>query len=270
MKKPLKILLAVTVLASFLLFQNFSLQKEEYALLLSRLPESVQGLRVVHISDLHGRSFGENNARLLRKIQKAQPHIICITGDLFDENTDFSALAPFLRELPRLAPTFYVTGNHEWQVAERKNYLRYMEALGIEVLENEHVLWAEDFVIAGVHDPCGPYDQKTPAELMAEIRREAGNDAFVLMLCHRNDGLKLWSELGADLVLSGHCHGGVVRLPFLGGVFASERKFFPEFDSGLYGQEQTLLYVSRGLGYSNVPFRLLNRPQVSLLLLNRK
>ena len=87
------------------------------------------------------------------------------------------------------------------------------------------------------------------------------------MLAHRNDTMSLWSSLGVQLVLTGHCHGGVIRLPLLGGVFGAGETFFPDYDAGLYREGDTALYVSRGLGYSRCRFRLFNRSELSLLVL---
>lgn len=272
-KKVFRPGLVAALLTGFLLYQNFSIQTQLCHLKLSRLPQGFHGFRVLQLSDLHGRHFGDGSSRLLQEVREAKPHIICITGDLFDEHTELSMLWPLLDGLTAIAPTFYVTGNHEWQVPGLQKLLSSMEALGVHVLANEYTLFergGDQIVIAGVHDPCGPYDQKSPKELMEEIRRVTGEGTFVLMLAHRNDTLDLWAELEADLVLTGHCHGGVIRLPLVGGVFGSERHFFPEYDAGLFGKGRTVLYVSRGLGYSNVPFRLFNRPQLPLLVLNRK
>ena len=150
-----------------------------------------------------------------------------------------------------------------------REILKKMGECGVTVLANDYRVLSRggaEIVVAGVHDPCGPYDMKSPAELVSQIRGERGGD-FLLMLSHRNDELPMWSELGVDLVLSGHCHGGVVRLPFVGGVFGTRRELFPDFDAGAYRQDGTVLYVSRGLGYTNVHFRLFNRPHVPILLL---
>ena len=105
--------------------------------------------------------------------------------------------------------------------------------------------------------------------LIADIRAEAGEAAFLLLLTHRNDQLPQWSALGVQAVLAGHCHGGVVRLPFVGGLFGTDRRLFPAWDAGLYRQGETALYVSRGLGYTNVHFRLFNRPEVAVIVLRR-
>ena len=263
-------LLALFALAAwFVYWQNFTLQVEPVELLFESLPPQFDGLRVAELSDLHGRSFGKNNVRLLRTLQKARPDMICICGDLFDEKTDLTMLEPLLTGLTDIAPVYYVTGNHEWQVKNLREILQKMRAWGVTVLENEGRVLSRggaEMVVAGVHDPCGPYDMKTPAALVRELWSAQGND-FILMLSHRNDELAMWSQLGVQLVLSGHCHGGVVRLPFVGGVFGTRRELFPEYDAGVYRQDGTTLFVSRGLGYTNVHFRLFNRPHVPIMIL---
>lgn len=268
----LTLLLTAALLASLALFlfqQNFALQVEQVELTFEALPPEFDGLRVAELSDLHGRSFGRGNARLLDALRQAQPDLICLCGDIFDENTDVTMLEPLLRGLVGIAPVYYVTGNHEWRVPGLRVLLRQMGALGVTVLQNEYRVLtrgASSLCVAGVDDPCGPYDKKTPAQLVRELRQREG-EAFVLMLSHRNDELAMWSELGVQLVLSGHCHGGVVRLPLLGGVFGTRRELFPDYDAGAYRLGGATLYVSRGLGYTNVHFRLFNRPHVPILIL---
>ncbi len=268
-RRLLALLALFALAAGFVYWQNFTLQVEPVELFFESLPPQFDGLRVAELSDLHGRSFGKNNVRLLRTLQKARPDMICICGDLFDEKTDLTMLEPLLTGLTDIAPVYYVTGNHEWQVKNLREILQKMRGWGVTVLENEGRVLSRggaEMVVAGVHDPCGPYDMKTPAALVRELRSAQGND-FILMLSHRNDELAMWSQLGVQLVLSGHCHGGVVRLPFVGGVFGTRRELFPEYDAGVYRQDGTTLFVSRGLGYTNVHFRLFNRPHVPIMIL---
>lgn len=268
-RRLLALLALFALAAGFVYWQNFTLQVEPVELFFESLPPQFDGLRVAELSDLHGRSFGKNNVRLLRTLQKARPDMICICGDLFDEKTDLTMLEPLLTGLTDIAPVYYVTGNHEWQVKNLREILQKMRGWGVTVLENEGRVLSRggaEMVVAGVHDPCGPYDMKTPAALVRELRSAQGND-FILMLSHRNDELAMWSQLGVQLVLSGHCHGGVVRLPFAGGVFGTRRELFPEYDAGVYRQDGTTLFVSRGLGYTNVHFRLFNRPHVPIMIL---
>lgn len=273
-RRKTAVLLVLTALlaAGFLLWGNCSLQTTETALVSPALPPAFDGLRIVELADLHGRVFGRGSRRLLAAVRRAEPDLICIDGDLFDEHTDLAMLPPLLRGLCAIAPVYYVTGNHEWRVPGLRGILAQMRACGVTVLQDDwRVLRrGEDaLIVAGTDDPCGPAERKTPAELIADIRAETGEAAFLLLLTHRNDQLPQWSALGVQAVLAGHCHGGVVRLPFVGGLFGTDRRLFPAWDAGLYRQGETALYVSRGLGYTNVHFRLFNRPEVAVIVLRR-
>lgn len=273
-RRKTAVLLVLTALlaAGFLLWGNCSLQTTETTLVSPALPPAFDGLRIVELADLHGRVFGRGSRRLLAAVRRAEPDLICIDGDLFDEHTDLAMLPPLLRGLCAIAPVYYVTGNHEWRVPGLRGILAQMRTCGVTVLQDDwRVLRrGEDaLIVAGTDDPCGPAERKTPAELIADIRAEAGEAAFLLLLAHRNDQLPQWSALGVQAVLAGHCHGGVVRLPFVGGLFGTDRRLFPAWDAGLYRQGETALYVSRGLGYTNVHFRLFNRPEVAVIVLRR-
>ena len=271
-KTAVLLVLAALLAAGFLLWGNCSLQTTETALVSPALPPAFDGLRIVELADLHGRVFGRGSRRLLAAVRRAEPDLICIDGDLFDEHTDLAMLPPLLRGLCAIAPVYYVTGNHEWRVPGLRGILAQMRACGVTVLQDDwRVLRrGEDaLIVAGTDDPCGPAERKTPAELIADIRAEAGEAAFLLLLTHRNDQLPQWSALGVQAVLAGHCHGGVVRLPFVVGLFGTDRRLFPAWDAGLYRQGETALYVSRGLGYTNVHFRLFNRPEVAVIVLRR-
>lgn len=264
-------LLCVSLIIGLLFWNNCVIASEEVKITLQDLPTAFDNLRIAVLADLHGREFEEDNSYLLTSVRELAPDIICICGDLFDEPSDLAMLQPLISGLSSIAPTFYVTGNHEWQLKNLQNILLDLERYGATVLQNEYVILesnGEKIVLAGVNDPCGPYDQKTPEELVKEIRQNEGEDACILMLSHRNDQMPMWADLDVDLVLSGHCHGGVVRLPIVGGVFGTNRELFPDYDAGLYSQGKTNLFVSRGLGYTNVRLRLFNRPHLPLLILH--
>ena len=276
LRRALWLVPAVALLAGFGWYENRTIRTSVYRLESARLPEAFSGLRIAQLSDLHGAVFGRENARLLAAVRGAEPDIIALTGDLADEYAPDDGLGAFLRALCEIAPVFYVTGNHEWVMprAQRRALLALLDACGVVRLQNEYRLLrrgGESIVIAGVDDPNGPLDQKTPAQLMREVRDGAGEDAYVLMLAHRNDQLPLWAELGADTVLCGHGHGGIIRLPILGPVFGTHYELFPDDAEGVYRQGGTAQVVSRGLGQSRrIPFRLMNRPELTLVILERK
>ena len=253
--------------------ENLRIETTHTTLRCAGLPEGFSGLRIVQISDLHGRMFGEGHHRLLRAVRRAQPDLIALTGDLADEYTALPTLHALLAGLTAAAPVFYVTGNHEWvmQPELRRTLFDLLDRYGVIRLNNDFRVLRRagaQLVIAGVDDPNGPADRKRAPELVREIRTACGEDAFILALCHRNDQLPLWAGLGVQLVLSGHAHGGIVRLPVLGGVFGTHYEFFPGDEAGLYRQDGTQLYVSRGLGPSRrLPVRIGNPPELCVLTL---
>ena len=268
-----QLLFAALLLSGFVRYENDSLQRAPVTVACARLPESFRGLRIAVISDLHGREFGPENRRLLAAVTAMEPDLVAICGDLADRGDDVSRLGPLLEGLCAAAPTYYVTGNHEWSMtqAERRALFALLDASGVVRLQNDYRVLArggETLVLAGADAPHGPADQKSPARLVGEIRAACGKDACIAMLSHRNDRLGDWARLGVQLVLSGHAHGGVVRLPYLGGVFGTRGELFPEYDAGFYRERGTALYVSRGLGQTRwLPVRLLNRPELPLVTL---
>ena len=268
MKKRRRKFWAAAVLTAVLaaVYCNFALDAEDWEVRSARLPEAFDGLRVTFLTDLHGAQFGPESQRLLQAVENARPDLIAICGDLADEATDRTMLDPLLTGLCAIAPTYYVTGNHEWSREDTEALLEQIAGCGITVLRNDYVLLersGQTLVLAGAEDPNGYRDQETPEQLLARIRQEVGGDPYVLMLYHRNDSLDLWSKLEADLVLAGHGHGGVIRLPVIGGLLGVDREFFPDDCEGLYTQGRTTLAVSRGLGGA----RLWNRPHLPTAVL---
>ena len=161
--------------AGFCYLDNCTVQTTFRTLRCATLPEAFSGLRIVQISDLHGRVFGKEHAALLSAVRAAKPDFIAITGDLADEDTALPSLRPLLAGLTALAPVYYVTGNHEWVIsrAVRQTLCDLLDGYGVIRLENDYRVLERDgqrLVIAGVDDPNGPADQKTAPELVREIR----------------------------------------------------------------------------------------------------
>ena len=273
-------LLALLVL--FVYWDNTALRTDSLTYTSTALPAEFDGLRIVQLSDLHNQEFGENNARLYRAVEQAGPDVIFLTGDLADEYAEEPI--PYARTvggaLSAIAPTYYVTGNHEWAhgnavVEEIKAALR--EA-GVTVLSNEYVPLernGETMLIAGVDDPNGYADQKTPQQVAREVR-DAAPEGFWLLLAHRNTFFNgRYCRLGADLTFCGHAHGGIWRLPFTDGLVDTNLNLLPSFTSGFYhcndvDCEGAEVFVSRGLGNSpKWAFRLFNRPQVAVITLKK-
>ena len=259
---PLILLLLLTVL---LADSRFRLVTTEYRLQFDNLPPEFDGFRVVQLSDVHGAVYGKENARLLRAVEKAKPDLIAITGDLADKNTDLTELDTLLAGLAELAPVWYVSGNHEWSEKLLGQLAPLLERRGICRLANDYIPLERDgghIVLAGVDDPNGPRDMETPDALAARLRTEYPTE-FVLLLGHRNDWTEKYPELPVDLVLCGHAHGGVIRIPGVGGLLGTGRVLFPKHTAGIFAAETYRMLVSRGLGGSTAGIpRFCNNPEI--------
>ena len=258
----------------FLRWSNRSLQVDAYTFSSPDLPEGFEGFTIVQLSDLHGAVFGEDNEDLYDAIRTADPDIIVLTGDLQDRfrETPRDYVTTLCSALQDIAPTYYVTGNHEWALPDIRGLKRDIAATGATVLTNSFVTLEQGrdtILLAGIDDPNGFADQETPEELAEELH-EAYADPFWILLAHRNNlFLPQYSLLGADLVISGHAHGGLIRLPFTDGLIGVERDLFPSYTAGFYEENGSTLLVSRGLGNSGRSFRVFNRPEVVVLTLSR-
>lgn len=260
----------LAVLVGFFWWQQNGLSSE--TLSVPAAPDGFAGTRIAVVSDLHGKEFGEDNERLLAYIRDLEPDCIAVVGDLLHEEAQLAMVPAVARGLAAIAPTYYVTGNHEWAVGGVPALKEILTANGVTVLSNQFVPLernGDTIVLAGIDDPNGYADQKTPEELAAEVYAACG-DPFWILLAHRNNRFaRQYSLLGADLVCSGHAHGGIVRLPGTDGLFSHDLDLFPSYTAGLYEENGSVLFVTRGLGNSGPSFRVFNRPEIAVLTLRR-
>ena len=267
-KNRIKKLLWLAVLAALAVMtyrSNTVLSVEEFTFTHADLPAEFDGFTVALLSDLHGKV----PQGTLEAVRETAPDAIFLVGDLVDENCTFNALADFTAALPAIAPTYYVTGNHEWAAHHAEALMDLLTVQGITCLRNEALclLRGDDMlVLAGIEDPNGYADQKTPAEVAAEVYASYG-DPFWLLLAHRNNLYEEYAALGANLILSGHGHGGLIRLPFTDGLIGVERDLLPTWTAGFYNDFDSALFVSRGMGNVGRTFRFNNPPQLALITL---
>ena len=272
--RAILLILCIAALAVCIYDSNYHLQTETFTAAFENLPDGFDGCTIVQLTDLHGAQFGEDNADLIAAVKAAKPDYIFLTGDMLDRfrETPQSYAVELCAALMEIAPTYLVTGNHEWALGNVRELKAAIAGTGAVVLSNEFVTLERNgdmILLAGIDDPNGYADQKTPEELAEELY-EAYDDPFWLMLAHRNHYfVKQYYRLGADLVLSGHAHGGLFRLPFTDGLIGVERDLFPSYTAGFYEVDGARLFVSRGIGNSGRSFRLFNRPQVAVLTLKR-
>lgn len=237
---------------------------------------------VVFLSDLHNVSYGENNARLLQEINSQEPEAVLVAGDLLvagKEPQTGEALS-LMDRLTRQYPVYYANGNHEQRMRENvdfygdayKEYSEEIRSLGVHLLENTGAgirLQRMNLQIWGYELPLEYYQRGVRRELLPQqIEHELGSpfdNAFHILLAHHPAYFSAYAAWGADLTLSGHYHGGMVRLPFLGGVISPQFRLFPKYSRGMYTLEDRTMIVSAGLGSHTIPLRINNPPELVVI-----
>lgn len=274
------IVLAVIVAVLLALFfwtlwQNTALQVNSFAVSSRRVPQSFDGFRIAHVSDLHNAVFGEDNEVLLQLLAEAEPDVIAITGDIADSrHTDINAAVSFAQQAAQIAPCYYVTGNHEaWlENSDREQLEQGLSAAGVITLRDSEVKIerGSDYIsLVGVDDPlyAAEYDGAGARMEPAELSDLAGGDSFTVLLSHRPEYFEQYAASDIDLVLCGHVHGGQFRLPFVGGLVSPDIGLFPKYDAGEFTENGTTMIVSRGIGNSVIPLRFNNPPEIVLIQL---
>lgn len=270
----MSIALAGIVLTIWTAWENKALIVSEIYIFSERLPASFSGFRIVHVSDLHNTEFGTDNATLLQMLSDNEPDIIVITGDLIDSQHANTEIAlRFAKDAIRIAPTYYVTGNHEASCSQYDALKTGLETAGVIVLNDEIVYLEQNgeiIALLGLADPDFTIKSDLFGEVPAMIGTKLKNmleqeTAYSILLSHRPELFETYATCGVDLVLSGHAHGGQFRLPLIGGVIAPDQGLFPQYDAGLFTKGNTNMVVSRGLGNSIIPLRFNNHPEIVLI-----
>lgn len=270
-------LLFIIILLIFCYWQNKDLVLSKFEYSNANIDQAFDGYKILQVSDLQNCYFGNHQQRLIKMAKKSQPDVIIITGDLLDCRQDSIAAAmEFLRAAVDIAPTYFVTGNHEAASDQYQLLKKQLMEIGVVILDNQQVfIEREDarLSLVGIADPLfatveqlsqeGDYYQQTLDNLISQ-----GDGDFNIVLAHRPEDFALYVKSGADLVFCGHAHGGQIRIPLMGGVYAPGQGFWPKYTSGFYTEGNTTMVVSRGLGNSLFPIRIFNRPQLLLLTLH--
>lgn len=276
MNKKQKICLMTVILLfiiGWIIWGNKALMINEITIKNEKIPDNFSGFRIAQVSDLHNAEFGKDNKKLLSLLETCEPDVILLTGDLVDSrNTDIEIAISFSEKASAIAPTYYVSGNHEARIDEYEDLIEGLENAGVQVLKNESVLLEQSgnsICVAGMEDPSFVTDylfgdsETVAIDVLSELISD--EDVFTILLSHRPELFDTYVECKADLVFSGHAHGGQFRLPFIGGIVAPNQGIFPEYDAGQFTKGSTNMIVSRGLGNSILPFRINNRPEIVLV-----
>ncbi|WP_250674329.1 metallophosphoesterase [Paraclostridium ghonii] len=280
-----QVLIGSTIVLGTALFLNReinSIETTRYEMKNRKIPKEFDNFKIVQVSDLHNKTFGKNNEKLLNQIDSEEPDIVVITGDLVEgDKENFHIALNFLDELVKKYKVYHIIGNHEQKSLikkYKKEYETYFKELSkkpIINLENDKVILNKgksSINIYGFIIPLENYpyffknfknrkkglDENFIQKSLGKINREEYN----MMLAHTPFFFEDYTKYGADLVLSGHVHGGIIRLPIVGGVLSPNREFFPKYDFGIYKKDNTTMIINKGLGSSKVLVRFNCRPEI--------
>lgn len=274
------IMFSTTIFLIWILWGNLTVKTSVYNIYDKNLPEDFENYKIAQISDFHNAEFGENNSKLVKILNDEKPDIIVITGDFIDSNhTDTEIAIDFAKQISKISPCYYVTGNHEaWLGKIYLDFEKKLRECGINILRNDcAVIQKNDssLCILGIDDPDFYDDADGMFNISNSIvKNEIENidtvENYKILLSHRPELFEVYTEENINIVFSGHAHGGQFRLPFIGGVVAPNQGLFPKYDNGIYKKDNTTMIVSRGIGNSIIPIRFNNRPEIVIGILHKE
>lgn len=263
--KYIVITIVLLVTGIFCWYENHHLVVSTYFCQYNSIPNNFDGYCIVQLSDFHNATFGQNNKKILDKVKELSPDIIVITGDFVDCNhTNVDISIDFAYALTKICSVYYIRGNHEWMLTEsQKSELDDgLIKAGVKILNNEEEQIDssnEKIRIIGLDD--NSLQDGTLKKILGD------DEAFNIVLAHEPQYINNYANAGADLVLTGHAHGGQFRIPGVGGLVAPEQGFFPQYTEGMHHRGNTDMIISRGLGNSIIPVRIMNDPEIVCVIL---
>ena len=276
------VVFATVCLVSFI--ENRRLSIAKYQIEDTTIPRSFSGFRIVHLTDMHNATFGKDNEVLLNKVKDLKPDIIVITGDMLVgiPDSDVYIAAKTMNSLTDIAPVYFSMGNHELRIS------RYIDKYGDmwerfinELSPDIHKLFdtsevieknGERIYLHGLTLTPKLYtrlkDIKMPKKHLKKRFGKCKNNEYHIFLAHNPDYFNDYATWGAKLTFSGHVHGGIMQVPFLGGVISPKLAIFPKYDKGLFEISNKYMILSGGLGNHTIKFRINNLPEIILATLN--
>ncbi|WP_289128128.1 metallophosphoesterase [uncultured Clostridium sp.] len=285
-KKFIIILIIALVLISIFMCFITKIDLTKYEISNEKIPEEFDGFKIVQLSDFHSEGYRNTTEELISKVQDINPDIIVMTGDMVSCDIENIEEVKFLIEsLAQSYSIYYIDGNHE-HLAEFLRpgryvaFIEFMQSLGVTTITNDYVeIYRGDASINlyGINIPLdwstGLYVSKSQLEKNYVEKKlpEVDEEKFNILLAHNPIFFNQYREWGANLILSGHMHGGIIRIPFTNiGLLSPERSIFPRYDSGEFSSEETTMIVNRGIGTSSFKLRIFNNPEISVITLKSK
>lgn len=265
-------LASLTLLSTQIYKDNILTKVSKYQIKSDKIPKEFNNFKIVHLSDFHSYGFGKDNVKLLEKINDEHPNIIVMTGDMVNKyDVNFEKFLNLAEVLSKKYEIYYILGNHELRL--RKDDLGYimgkLKKFRVKILSDEKItiMRKKDYInIYGIDIPLSyykvidkPYNIE---EVITKVLNRCNEKEYNILLAHNPLYFEEYSKKNINLTLSGHVHGGMIRLPFIGAILSPERKFFPKYSSGIYEINNKRLIVSRGLGHSRPGIRLFNKREI--------
>ncbi len=269
------LIIIIIVLCFYLYYENNFVSISKYKINNKKIPKEFNGYKIIQISDFHSSTSKVLNNKLVKNIKNIKPDIIVITGDLLDaRRKNVKASVKMIKNIIEYAPIYYVSGNHEERCYKKNELLNEIIKLGVNVLDNKCININKEnssINLIGLSD-ARKYFKRNPFKVIKEEFKlvKYNKNKYTILLNHRPELFNIYVSNKIDLVFCGHAHGGQVRLPLLKGLFAPSQGVLPKYSKGVYEKRETTMVLSAGIGNSLFPFRINNRPDLVLVILNNE
>ena len=272
----ISVCISIILLGIFFWEEDYIVTTSHYILTNEKIPDEFLGYKIAQISDVHSNNSPVIKYQVRKYLQKEQPDIIVITGDLVDrQDSPVYPTNEFLTSLEDIAPIYFTTGNHDCEIIQRKDFVQALEAHNVKLLNDEIEFIDrenESIALIGLDNIIDGTEQRTKVSSKIQTILEDNNiteDTFTILLFHKPDAFPAFVKTKIDLALCGHAHGGQIRVPFVGGLYAPNQGILPKYTSGMIQKYKTTMIVNRGIGNSRFPFRINNHPEISIVTLNK-
>lgn len=278
-KKKRTILFSILVIIlsaiAWIVWTNTNITTSYIAIENHKIPDEFRNFKIAEVADLHNHQWGN---KLIIRLENEQPDMIVVTGDLVDSSrTDLDVAMEFIYRAINIAPVYYVTGNHEAWLTNYKELESKLAEAGVHMMDDKRE-WIEKgnakINLVGIQDPDfaerSVVDGIQESIVATKLEPLLSRADYNIVICHRPELFTEYVKMQADLAITGHAHGGQVRIPFVGGLVAPNQGFFPKYTEGVYSQDGTDMVVSRGLGNSMIPVRINNTPELVIITLTNQ
>lgn len=280
-------LIVIIMFLLYVRFENTNLEVTHYTIKSKKIPNNFSGTSFVVLADLHNNLFGKNNKVLIEKINQLNPSFIIIAGDMIvgKRTEDFQVAQSLLADLASKYTIYYGFGNHEQRMIPEgryynhrwEKYVEKLEQLGVHLLNNKAVKIIkedESIFINGLAIDLEYFQKNRSKEMTRDYLEEKlgklDDKCYNIVIAHNPLFFKEYVSFASDLIISGHMHGGIVRLPILGGIISPQYELFPQYDAGRFEEGEQTMLISRGLGTHTIKLRAFNRPELMLVTLERE